>query len=273
MQNAFSSLKPAARPARQELLRWFETPLGMHVLKTERAVLDQLLPGFFGYNLIQMSVQDKPLFSSSTIQTRIPLALDDASVRSYREHGQEVNEKPVVARPAALPFESDSIDVAIVHHLLDFADSPQDILKELARVTLPMGHVVIVGFNPWSLWGLWRSALNFKEIAPWNGQYIRPGRLMDWLNLLDFKIDRAQYAIYRPPVSNLLGRVGDYSQGVSRHLNLPVGGVYVIVARKHVGSVRSIRPVWKSNRAFGRLSVVRSVEHDGLTSIEHPPKD
>ena len=262
MQDAFSSLKPDARPAREELLRWFETPLGTHVLNTEQAVLDQLLPGFFGYNLLQLSVQNRSLFSSSPIQTKLQLALDSDNVESLRN--------PFIGRPTSLPFENDSIDVAVLHHLLDYADSPQDILKEIGRVTLPMGHVVIVGFNPWSLWGLWRSALQFKETSPWNGQFIGPGRLMDWLNLLDFKIDRAQYAIYRPPVSRLIGRVNDYSQGVSRNLNLPVGGVYVIVARKHVGSVRSIRPVWKTSRSFGRLSVVRSVKHDGLTSVEHP---
>lgn len=273
MPNALSSLKPAARPARQDLLDWFETPLGTHVLNTEVAMLDQLLPGFFGYNLLQLSVQHKPLFTSSTIQTKIPLAFDESSIQAFNQLGSEVNETPVMARPSELPFESDSIDVAILHHLLDFADSPQEILKELARVTLPMGHIVIVGFNPWSFWGLWRSALQIKERSPWNGRYIRPGRLMDWLNLLDFKIDRAQYAIYRPPVGRLVGRVSDYSQGVSRNLNLPVGGVYVIVARKHVGSVRSIRPVWKTRRAFGRLSVVRSVKHDGLTRIEPPPQD
>ena len=42
-----------------------------------------------------------------------------------------------------------------VHHLLDFAESPQDILREIARVTLPMGHIVLVGFNPLSFWGAW----------------------------------------------------------------------------------------------------------------------
>ena len=132
-----------------------------------------------------------------------------------------------------------------------------------------MGHIVIVGFNPISLWGAWREVAKFKGRAPWQGQFMRAGRLMDWLNLLDFKIDRAQYAIYGPPLHRYLGRVNDYSQGVSRNLNLPVGSVYVIVAQKHVGSVRSIRPVWKSAQAFGRLSVVRSIKHDALNSSPH----
>ena len=123
-----------------------------------------------------------------------------------------------------------------------------------------------------SLWGAWRTiarSVGRKGIAPWNGTFIRPGRLMDWLNLLDFKIDRAQYSIYRPPVSRYLGEVNDYSDGVSRTMNLPIGSVYVIVARKHVGAALSIKPAWNRHQAFGRLSAVRSVRHDGPMSLEH----
>ena len=159
----------------------------------------------------------------------------------------------------------------LLHHLLDFVNDPKEILREINRVTIPMGHVVIVGFNPISFWGLWRGVARFKKRAPWSGEFIRAGRLMDWLNLLDFKIDRAQYAIYRPPFARFPGKVTDYSQGVSRGLNLPVGSIYVIVARKHVGAVRSIRPVWKRDRAFGGLSVVQTVKHDGLRSTRHSP--
>ena len=70
-----------------------------------------------------------------------------------------------------------------------------------------MGHLVIVGFNPISFWGMWQSVAKFRGGAPWNGQYIRPGRLMDWLNLLNFEIDRAQYAIYHPLSKRYPGKV------------------------------------------------------------------
>ena len=154
--------------------------------------------------------------------------------------------------------------MVLLHHLLDFVESPQDVLREVERVTLPSGNLIIVGFNPISLWGMWQPFARLCGKAPWSGSFIRPGRLMDWLNLLNFKIDRAQYAIYRPPMARYTGRVGDYSQGFSRNLNLPIGSVYVIVAKKQVGGMTPIRPVWKTQRTFGRLSVVRSVKHDGV---------
>lgn len=258
-QRGFSALASESQPLLDGIRSWFATDLGKHVLKTELAMLEQLLPGFFGYHLAQFSVQDRVLHDASPIQNKIMINLDTTKAG-------------LVSNPTQLPFANDSIDVAVLHHLLDFAESPQQILRELARATMPMGHIVIVGFNPMSLWGAWRMAVRLarrKSIAPWNGTFIRPGRLMDWLNLLDFKIDRAQYAIYRPPVSQYLGEVNDYSHGVSRTLNLPIGSVYVIVARKHVGAVRSIKPVWRRRQAFGRLSAVSAVKHDGLTTVQH----
>jgi SAM-dependent methyltransferase len=252
-----TSLTRDADPVFDDIRQWFETPLGQHVVQTETSILEALLPGFFGYQLLQLSVQDSSLHDSSPIRQRFNVHLDDASSGG------------LVAHPAHLPFANDSIDTILLHHLLDFVESPQDVLREVSRITLPMGHLVIVGFNPWSSWGLWQGLAKFRGHAPWNGRYIRAGRLMDWLNLLNFKIDRAQYAIYRPPVARLAGKVSDYSHGLSRNLNLPVGAVYVIVARKHVGAVRSIRPVWRPSRAFGRLSVVRSIKHDGVTRSDH----
>ena len=259
MHNDFSALSKSSQWVLQDIRSWFASDLGRHVLKTELAMLEQLLPGLFGYHLAQFSVQDSVLHDASPIQNKIIINLDTTKAG-------------LVSNPTQLPFANDSIDVALLHHLLDFAESPQKILREVARATLPMGHIVIVGFNPMSLWGAWRSIVRstrYKSIAPWNGAFIRPGRLMDWLNLLDFKIDSAQYSIYRPPVSQYLGDVNDYSHGVSRTLNLPIGSVYVIVARKHVGAVHSIKPVWSRHQAFGRLSAVRSVKHDGLTKVEH----
>ena len=241
-----------------EIRRWFASPLGQHVLMTESAVLDQLLPGFFGYHLAQIGIQEAPLFRASTIQNKFNVSLDNTA------------DSGIVAKPTELPFPSDSLDVVLLHHLLDFTESPQETLREVSRVTLPMGHLVLMGFNPLSSWGLWKAMAGFLGRAPWNGQFIRPGRLMDWLNLLNFKIDRAQYAIYQPPLTRMTGRIRDYSRGVSRSVNLPVGGIYIIVAQKHIGSIRPVRPVWRRQPAFGRLSVVQSMNRDGLRSVKHP---
>ena len=98
---------------------------------------------------------------------------------------------------------------------------------------------------------------------------------MDWMNLLDFRIDRTHYCHHGLPRLTRQHRTPDFSKGLSRNANLPVGGVYVIVARKHVGAMVPIKPVWREQRAFGQLSVVRQASRDiaSRSRIDPPVED
>lgn len=244
---------------------WFESDLGQQVVATEQAILDQLLTTYFGYHLLQVSPYPHAICGSSPIQNKMNLALIEGDSGVLR------------ANPYHLPFEDDSLDVAVLHHALDFVDKPQELLREISRVVLPMGRLVMVGFNPFSLWGAWKLIARYGRRPPWNAAFIRPDRLMDWMNLLNFKIDRAQYCHYGLPLSRHGREVPDFSKGLSRNANLPVGGVYVIVAQKHVGTMTQIRPAWRrrENRAFGQLSVVRSASRDIISrrDTNDSPKD
>ncbi|MFT7685517.1 MAG: SAM-dependent methyltransferase [Candidatus Azotimanducaceae bacterium] len=235
----------------EEVRPWFESPLGTNVLETEMAIIDQLLPGFFGYHLLQLSVQSRLLYESSPIRHKF--SLTQSLDRSQR------NSPGVLAQTEFLPFEEDSIDVVLLHHLLDFHESPQNLLREVTRVARPNGQVVIVGFNPLSLWGAYKPIGALRKTHPWQGKFIRPGRLMDWLNLLNFKIDRAQYSMHGLPYQRKEEKKisVDYSQGLSRNHNWPFGAIYVIVAHKQVGTMTPIRPVWRGKRNLNQLSVVR----------------
>ena len=51
---------------------------------------------------------------------------------------------------------------------------PHGILREVDRVMMPEGRLVIVGFNPWSLWGLRSSVGLSRSQYPWNGQLRLP---------------------------------------------------------------------------------------------------
>ena len=82
-----------------------------------------------------------------------------------------------------LPIASNSVDLLVLPHVLEFSDNPHQILREVARVLLPEAQVVIACFNPWSLWGL-RSAIGFsRHEHPWNGRFNSLLRVKDWLSL------------------------------------------------------------------------------------------
>ena len=229
----------------QKVKAWFDGTLGQQILQTEAALIEQLLPGFFGHHLLQLSVQAAPLYHASHIGHRFSLRPSLLSAETQPACS-------VSANVAQLPFENDSIDVVLVHHILDFSPDPQQLLREVTRVSRPRGHLVIIGFNPLSLWGLWKSLAGFRVKPPWHGRFILPRRLMDWLNLLNFTIDRAQYCIYGPPTAGTTRpETGSFPRGLARKSNWPFGAVYVIVARKQVGTITPIRPLWPAARAFG----------------------
>ncbi len=229
------------------LRNWFSSPLGSQLLETERSILDQLLPGLFGYHLLQLSVVEQSLYEVSPVGLRFKMGIS-CGERS-----------PFIGSLTELPFEDSSIDIVLLQHVLDISAVPQHVLREASRVSIAAGYLLIVGFNPFSIWGLWNAVKMWDKKAPWNADFIRPGRLMDWLNLLDFKIDRAIFGFYRPP-SATFGRVHmpDFSRGLSRNINWPFGAAYVIMARKQVGGMTPIRPTWRTRESrLGQISVVK----------------
>ena len=52
-----------------------------------------------------------------------------------------------------LPFASHSLDLVVLPHVLEFSTDPHQVLREVERVLIPEGQVIICGFNPTSLWG------------------------------------------------------------------------------------------------------------------------
>ena len=242
----------------QDVRNWFHSPLGQCVLATEEKVLEQLLPGFFGYHLFQMSPQERALFESSVIQHKVKITADGSfqSPANSAEDKVVSFEDAMATRVDQLPFAEDSLDVVLLHHMMEFSQNPQTLLREAARVSLPMGHLVIVGFNPLSLWGMYKPIGKFRKKLPWVGRFVPPSQLMDWLTLLNFKIDRVQYSMFGLPTVRSSQSLPDFSHGLSRNANWPFGGIYVIVARKQTGSMIKMKPVWQNTRAFGKLSVV-----------------
>ena len=259
----------------QEVRDWFKSPLGQCVLATEERVLEQLLPGYFGYHLFQISPQERALYGSSVIQHKVKITAACAELDNPARQASATADA-MATRAEQLPFSEDSLDVVLLHHMLEFADSPQNLLREAARVALPMGQLVIVGFNPLSLWGMYKPIGKLRRKLPWTGRFVPPGQLMDWLTLLNFKIDRAQYCLYGLPTLRSSQDLPAYSHGLSRNANWPFGGAYVIVARKQTGSMIKMKPVWQDRSAFGKLSVVppaRPATGRGMSTRDVPPSE
>jgi SAM-dependent methyltransferase len=233
-----------AERRRAELCTWFEASPGRSLLAIESHALRAVWPTLFSRVALQLGCAGPTdLLVDCNAQVRavldLPGAADDAGVHV---HGV----------PEALPFDSRSVDLMLLPHTLDFADDPHQVLREVSRVLTPEGHVLILGFNPFSLWGLWRL-LHRRRHAPWCGRFLQLSRIKDWLKLLDFETVRGQMLYYRPPLTSevsmdrlrFLDKAGDRWWPMA-------GAVYLLVAKKRVAGMTPLRPEWRRTRAFGR---------------------
>jgi len=233
---------PAA--ARAALRAFYASQSGVRLREVEQTLLDEVLPTLFGYHLLQVGwPADADLLRSSRIGHRMVLDPDNVS-------GSSVH---LASRTDSLPLASDSIDVILLPHLLELERHPHEVLREVERTLIPEGHVVILGFNPWSLWGACRLLPGRKREVPWCGHFYSQTRIRDWLALLGFATVRARTYFYRPPLRHgalmerleLIERLGARWWG-------PLGGGYLLVARKRVTALTPIRPRWRSRRGLIR---------------------
>ncbi len=233
-----------------DMSEWFESPLGKALLGEEREALDEALQCVFGYHLLQLGVSG-----------RLELSKECRISHRFLLHPRIESGYPlgVCADFNHLPFATESIDAVILHHALDYSQSPHHLLREAARVVIPRGHLLVVGFNPWSMWGLCASIIRFFSAKPrWRFQYLRKGRLLDWLALVNMEAVAVYQGFYRPPMPQ--GGGIKYLQWLERwgkRLRLPWGGFYLIVARKDHFSLTPIKPAWKQYRPLRGLAVTR----------------
>ncbi len=153
----------------------------------------------------------------------------------------------------ALPFPDASLDLLVLPHTLELSYDPHATLREVQRVLVPEGRVVICGFNPNSLWGLSKSfGRGFNDV----GHFIGQGRLRDWLQLLSFEVESTSFGCYRPAAKTQrwLDRLEWMDAAGVRWWPI-LGAVYGMVAVKRVHGMRLMSPAWK-RAAVPRAAVV-----------------
>lgn len=211
---------------------WLQSPLGRRVFTWEQSRLDEAVADVFGFNALQLGLPEYDFLRAN----RIPLKL-----KAGFSNGTNVR-----CALTALPFASQSIDLVVLPHMLEFHPDPHQLLREIERILIPEGQLIIHGFNPVSLWGLRQRLTPRPQTFPWNGHYLSVLRLRDWLSLLGFDLDRGCFGCYIPPFSQeswlrrlrFLEAAGDRWWGIA-------GGVYLLRAIKRVRGLRLVTPKWQ----------------------------
>ncbi|TQV81298.1 class I SAM-dependent methyltransferase [Exilibacterium tricleocarpae] len=250
---------------------WLDSPFGRALMEREQASVDRALNCLFGYHLMQLSISRRlDLSAASTINHRFALTPGDLNDDSRIQGRAELD---------SLPLPAESIDVVLLHHVLEYSQRPHQLLREASRVIIPRGHMVILGFNPWSVMGMCKpfaQLLNRKQ--HWRYHSLRLGRLLDWLRLLDFEPISVEHGFYRPPLAraSFLDRLG-WMERLGHATNFPGGAYYCVVARKEIAAMTPIRPVWSNVNPIVRLTagkpsssvLTQSVDETAPADVTH----
>lgn len=254
-----------------ELAAWLQTAPGRYVLGWEQDRLDQEVADAFGFHGVQLGLPQLDGLRANRMPHRwlatdalaVPASLPPAFPAALpatlppAPHPQAADGACRVAPISlhchfdALPFPSASVDLVVLPHSLELARDPHQTLREVERVLVPEGRVLIAGFNPASLWGLRQRGGRFVRslglarrhgpYLPRTGEFIGYWRLRDWLRLLGFEVEAGRFGCWRPPVSSAswlerwawVDRIGEHWWPV-------LGAVYFVVAVKRVRGMRLV---------------------------------
>ncbi|MEM0952644.1 MAG: class I SAM-dependent methyltransferase [Pseudomonadota bacterium] len=222
---------------------WYASYRGRYLFDLEKRLVREQLDNVFGYHQLQIGVaRGLALANNSQLSHKIyagPQAGGGISLISSADY---------------LPFASESIDVVVLHHALDFSERPHALLREVHRVVAPQGRIIIVGFNPWSLFGVALSVSSALPERYWSSKHqLSAHRLKDWLHLLGAEVEPVRHCFLTPPVGK--GRVFRFLRfvdGLAMRYRLPGGGVYVMNAQKKVSTLTPSRMRWRP-QVRGRL--------------------
>ncbi len=238
-QNSIISLAP-----------WFDTPAGAYAQAWEQARLDELTADIFGFNAVQVGLPQIDALAANRMPNRwvTDSVVPGAEVRHVNGERQVV----LVHDYAELPFATQSLDLVVLPHVLEFAAEPHQVLREVERVLIPEGQVIVCGFNPISMWGARQAAgrLTGAHFLPLHGEFISVPRLKDWLKLLNMEINRGHFGCYAPPCATVkwLQRFAFLEKAGNRWWPY-LGALYIVQAIKRVKGMRLVGPAWQTKRA------------------------
>jgi SAM-dependent methyltransferase len=235
---------------------WYLGETGQYLLNELEERINPILSTTFGYYSLQIGCPGIAERLQESCRVKHQFTLDDLGLPAK-----------VHANPSMLPIASDSVDLVILMHHLSNTSEPHAVLREAFRILIPEGKLVIIDFNPTSLWGLRNFFQSWLEQVPFKGHFYTARRIDDWMRLLGFDQDRFFRVGYLPPIQK---------SSITRHMSwlekgtrnwLPVlGALNLMVYSKNISPLTPVRHRWVTRKILpgkiARPSVGRGMKYD-----------
>lgn len=156
-----------------------------------------------------------------------------------------------------LPIQTESMDLVILPHLLEFDAHRYNTLREIDRILKPGGELVVLNCNPYSFSVRYQYLWDWRLASSPVSHFISRGRMLDWLKLMNFEvINTADFYL-----DTFLIRSGSFKMTVRSVLAMAYG--IKAVKRRY-----RLIPVGKAAKAGAGLATARN----GMNSSLHRKK-
>ena len=270
-----------------DLTDWLKTPPGEYLLAWEDRQFKDAVSDMFGYHSLQIGLPELDTLQANRMphqwlalqSPRMPVAaLVTTAHASDTVTSSSRPRAALMTDSCALPFAENSLDLVVLPHTLEQSHDPHASLREVERVLVPEGRVVISGLNPASLWGMRQSRGHFYRrlgrediFLPEAGEFIGYWRLRDWLRLLSFEVESARFGCYRPALaSEKWLRRFDWMDPAGKRWWPIFGAVYFVIAVKRVRGMRLLEASWKSHKPLVAAPVAVANKNPAVKSKPMP---
>ncbi|OQK18529.1 hypothetical protein AU255_12155 [Methyloprofundus sedimenti] len=169
---------------RKVLHEWFNTSKGQVLQQQEAAFLKRSVTVSCKQVIVQIGALGwENEFIDSSLYEQF-YVMDDEQDSCYKN-------KLLRGTTIALPFKSESVDMVILPHLLEFDTNKHQVLREVERILKPEGKLTIISFNPWNIYINLQYMKRRARNTPWFPGLVSRTRIEDWLRLLNFEVELA----------------------------------------------------------------------------------
>ncbi|MCH9755629.1 MAG: class I SAM-dependent methyltransferase [Gammaproteobacteria bacterium] len=171
---------------------WFKTPQGHYLGEAFAMQLSQFSKHLKKETWLQLGLCDENLWLSQNVlnQPWVCTPCLDAPDTTF------------ITSVEQLPLQRNRVDVVIAPMMLEVFGRHKSPLDEIDRVLAPMGHVIFLGINPVSLWGL---ALSCRGLSSLSHAFMTPHSPLvlkrAFLNR-GYEQQRFETFYYVPPLQN-----------------------------------------------------------------------
>ncbi len=209
-------------------LRHFYTEaLGLTVRRILQSRMQEIWPSVAGHTVCGLGYAI-PYLQAMHTQAQRTIACMPAHMGVTRWPDNGPNMATLVDE-YALPLLSESVHRVVLIHLLEDVANPHDVMREVWRVLVPGGRVLIVVPNRRGAWAP-RDNTPFGQGRPYSKR-----QMLDLLRETSFSLNTWRESLFFPAYSHkLVLRSADTLENIGRFVPIPFAGVYIAEAVKQI---------------------------------------